>query len=113
MEGCTPGRFGLLTVRRTHRACRSGERSGEPRRHARRVAGADYSVPPGLVRRRVQIRLSPQEVRIFLEGRLIALHRRSYVPADCVLDPEHARALIAAREARACSGSKTCLLYTS
>jgi len=64
------------------------------------VAGADYSVPPGLVRRRVQIRLSPQEVRIFLEGRLIALHRRSYVPADCVLDPEHARALIAAREAR-------------
>jgi transposase len=64
-----------------------------------RVAGADYSVPPGLVRRRVQIRLSPTEVRIFLEGRLLGHHTRSYVPADVVLDPEHARALTDAREA--------------
>jgi len=41
--------------------------------------GADYSVPPGLARRRVQIPLSAKEVRIFLEGRMIAQHQRSYV----------------------------------
>lgn len=65
-----------------------------------RTGGADYSVPPGLVGRRVQIRLSPHEVRVFLEGREVAGHRRSYVPADVIIDPEHARALVAAREAR-------------
>jgi len=65
-----------------------------------RAAGADYSVPPGLVGRRVQIRLSLTEVFIFLEGRLLARHVRSFVPADVVIDPEHARALRAAREAR-------------
>jgi transposase len=64
-----------------------------------RVAGADYSVPPGLARRRVQVRLSPAEVRVFLEGREIARHQRSYVPADVVLDPEHARLLKLARQA--------------
>jgi transposase len=65
-----------------------------------RAVGADYSVPPGLVGRRVQIRLSLTEVFIFLEGRLLARHVRSYVPADVVIDPEHARALRAAREAK-------------
>ena len=64
-----------------------------------RAAGADYSVPPGLVGRRVQVRLSLTEVFVFLEGRVIARHARSYVPADVVVDPEHARALQAAREA--------------
>lgn len=65
-----------------------------------RVAGVDYSVPPGLSRRRVQVRLSPAEVRVFLEGREIVQHQRSYVPADVVLDPEHARLLRLARQAR-------------
>lgn len=65
-----------------------------------RAAGVDYSVPPGLVGRRVQVRLSLTEVFIFLEGRLLASHARSYVPADVVVDPEHARALQAAREAK-------------
>lgn len=65
-----------------------------------RAGGADYSVPPGLVGRRVQIRLSLSEVHVFLEGRLLACHARSYVPADVVIDPEHARALRAAREAK-------------
>jgi transposase len=64
-----------------------------------RACGADYSVPPGLVGRRVQIRLSLTEVLVFLEGRLLARHGRSYLPADVVIDPEHARALLAAREA--------------
>ena len=37
---------------------------------------------------------------IHLEAREIARHRRSYVPADVVIDPDHARALRLAREAR-------------
>jgi len=64
-----------------------------------RAAGADYSVPPGLVDRRVHVRVSLAEVVVFLEGREIARHVRSYVPADVVVDPDHARALLAAREA--------------
>lgn len=70
-----------------------------------RASGVDYSVPPGLVGRRVQMRLSLSEVSVFLEGRLLARHARSYLPADAVIDPEHARALLAAREAR---GRLTC-----
>jgi len=65
-----------------------------------RVAGADYSVPPGLVGRRVQIRLSLAAVFVYLEGREIAHHERSYVPADVVIDPDHARALVESREAK-------------
>lgn len=64
-----------------------------------RAAGADYSVPPGLVGRRVHVRVSLTEVFVHLEGREIARHTRSYVPADVVVDPEHVRALRAAREA--------------
>jgi transposase len=64
-----------------------------------RACGADYSVPPGLVDRRVHVRVSLAEVVVFLEGREIARHIRSYVPADVVVDPDHARALQAAREA--------------
>lgn len=66
-----------------------------------RVGDVDYSVPPGLVGRRVQIRSSLTEVVVLHEGREIARHRRSYVPADVVIAPAHARALRLAREARA------------
>jgi hypothetical protein len=66
-----------------------------------RVRDVDYSVPPGLAGRRVQIRLSPAAVMVCLEGAEIARHRRSYAPADVVLDPRHARALRLARAARA------------
>ena len=64
-----------------------------------RAVGADYSVPPGLVGRRVHVRVSLSEVTVFLEGSKIAHHARSYVPADVVIDAEHARALREAREA--------------
>jgi transposase len=64
-----------------------------------RAVGADYSVPPGLVGRRVHARVSLAEVTVFLEGKEIARHARSYVPADVVVCPEHARALREAREA--------------
>lgn len=65
-----------------------------------RVADVDYSVPPGLAGRRVQIRISLVEVVVHLEGHEIARHHRSYVPADVVIAPAHARALRLAREAR-------------
>ena len=65
-----------------------------------RVAGVDYSLPPGYGLRRLQVHLSLHELLIFSEGRQIAAHRRSYVPADVVRDPEHLTALAAAQEAQ-------------
>jgi len=65
-----------------------------------RVRDVDYSVPPGLSGRRVQVRCSLTEVVVHLEGELLARHRRSFVPADVVLDPAHARALRLHRNAR-------------
>lgn len=65
-----------------------------------RFAGADYSVPPGLAGRRLQLSCSLERVNIFHEHQLIAKHRRSFVPADVVIAAAHARALRLAREAR-------------
>lgn len=65
-----------------------------------RVGDVDYSVPPGLSGRRVSVTVSWDEVAVFSEGQPIARHRRSYVPADVVLDPVHARALRLHRAAR-------------
>jgi transposase len=65
-----------------------------------RVRDVDYSVPPGLAGRRVQVRLAPREVTVHLEGAEIARHARSFAPAGVVLDPRHARALRLARQAR-------------
>jgi hypothetical protein len=39
-------------------------------------------------------------VRLLSEGAEIALHRRSFVPADVVLAPAHGRAIRLPREAR-------------
>jgi hypothetical protein len=64
-----------------------------------RIGDVDYSVPPGLSGRRLQARISPTEVMVFCEGRQIACHARSFVPADVVLDPVHARQLRLSREA--------------
>jgi transposase len=64
-----------------------------------RVFDADYSIPPGLSGRRLSVRTSLSEVVVHLEGTEIARHARSYVPADVVLHPAHARALRLEREA--------------
>lgn len=64
-----------------------------------RIGDVDYSVPPGLSGRRLGARVSATEVVIFSEGSEVARHRRSFVPADVVLAPAHARALRLAREA--------------
>jgi hypothetical protein len=66
-----------------------------------RVAGADYSVPPRLAGRRLGVRLSLTTVRVCCEATEVACHRRSWVPADVVLAPAHARELRQAREAAA------------
>jgi transposase len=65
-----------------------------------RVLTADYSVPPAYAGRRVAIRVTPTAVRLSCEGREIAVHARSFVPADVVLAPAHGRATRLAREAR-------------
>ena len=65
-----------------------------------RVAGVDYSLPPGYGLRRLQVRLSPRDLAVFCEGRLVAQHARSYVPCDVVRDEEHMVALSAAQDAR-------------
>ena len=64
-----------------------------------RVLGADYSVPPAFVARRIAVRVTPSAVRLSCEGTEIAVHRRSFVPADVVLAPAHGRAIRLAREA--------------
>jgi transposase len=65
-----------------------------------RILDVDYSVPPAFVGRRIAVRVSPTTVRLSCEGAEIAVHRRSSVPADVVLDPAHGRAIRLAREAR-------------
>ncbi len=71
-----------------------------------RVAGVDYSVPPHLAGRRLGVRLSPTEVVVGCEGVEVARHARSWVPADVVLAPAHARQLRLAREAAGCLAAK-------
>jgi hypothetical protein len=48
----------------------------------------------------VSARVTPTTVHLSCEGRSIAVHARSFVPADVVLDPAHGRATRLAREAR-------------
>lgn len=63
-----------------------------------RVLDVDYSVPPAFVGRRISVRVSPTTVRLSCEGAEIAVHERSFVPADVVLAPAHGRAIRLARE---------------
>jgi transposase len=65
-----------------------------------RVLTADYSVPPPFADRHIGIRVGPTTVHLSSEGREIAVHARSFVPADVVLDAAHGRAVRLAREAR-------------
>jgi len=64
-----------------------------------RVLGADYSVPPAFAGRRIGVRVSPSVVRLSCEGIEVAVHARSFLSADVVLDPAHGRAIRLAREA--------------
>ncbi|MCI0689061.1 MAG: IS21 family transposase [Sporichthyaceae bacterium] len=65
-----------------------------------RVGGVDYSVPPRLAGRRLSVRATVEEVVVFCERDEVARHRRSWVRADVVLAPAHARQLRLARQAQ-------------
>ena len=65
-----------------------------------RVAGVDYSLPPGYAGRRLAVHLSLDALELFSEGRRIARHARSYVPCDVVRDPEHMAALAEAQRSQ-------------
>jgi len=64
------------------------------------VGDVDYSVPPHLVGRKVAVKTSSRELVVHLSDTEIARHARSYVPADVIPYPAHARALRLSREAR-------------
>jgi transposase len=65
-----------------------------------RFGNVDYSVPPGLAGRRVQLKVSLTEVVAFVAGTELTRHVRSYVPADVVLHSAHVRALRLQRQAQ-------------
>ncbi len=65
-----------------------------------RVGNVDYSVPPGLAGRRVQLQVTLEKVVVQLEGTVIAEHERSWIPADVVMAPTHLRLLREHRDAR-------------
>jgi hypothetical protein len=65
-----------------------------------RVGDVDYSVPPQVAGRKVAVRMTSRQLVVLLDGKEIARHARSYVPADVILDPAHARALRLLRDAR-------------
>ena len=65
-----------------------------------RVLTADYSVPPAYADRRITARVTPTTVHLASDGVEVAVHPRSFVPADVVLAPAHGRAVRLAREAR-------------
>lgn len=73
-----------------------------PRDHYVRVATNDYSVNPRFVGRRVEVRVTLDEVIAVCEGTEVARHRRCLAKHQSILAPEHARILRAMRaEARA------------
>ena len=65
-----------------------------------RVAGVDYSLPPGLRRPAPAGAALAARSRHLLRGPPIARHARSYVPCDVVRDGAHTAALAAAQEAQ-------------
>lgn len=64
-----------------------------------RVADVDYSVPPRFARRRLNVRVSLDQVTVFCDGQQIAGHGRSWIRADVVADPAHVAALHLAQQA--------------
>lgn len=65
-----------------------------------RVGDVDYSVPPRLAGRRLAVRASLTDVLVFCDGTEAARHPRSWARADVRLQPQHARELRLAREAK-------------
>jgi transposase len=52
-----------------------------------------YSVPYRLVRERVEVLVAEGDVRIFHDGKVVAVHRRSNEPHARIVEPEHLQGL--------------------
>jgi transposase len=68
-----------------------------PRDHYVRVATNDYSVNPRFVGRRVEVRVTLDEVIVTCDGTEVARHRRCLAKHQTLLAPEHSRVLRAMR----------------
>ena len=69
--------------------------------HARiHYEGNRYSVPPGLVRKPVLLRVSETEVRILDQGREVARHERCYQKGQLIIHPEDRLAALKRRRRR-------------
>ena len=75
-------------------ACRELRRAGYE------VVERNWRSPERHVLGELDIVATDGEVVVFCEGRQIARHARSFVPADVVLDPQHARQLRLSRDAQ-------------
>lgn len=71
-----------------------------PRDHYVRVDTNDYSVNPRFVGRRVEVRVTLDEVVVCCDGTEVARHRRCLAKHQSVLHPDHARVLRAMRAER-------------
>jgi transposase len=72
-----------------------------PRDHYVRVDTNDYSVNPRFVGRRVEVRVSLDEVIVSCDGTEVAGHRRRLATHQSLLAPDHARILRAMRAEQA------------
>jgi transposase len=68
-----------------------------PRDHYVRVDTNDYSVNPRFVGRRVDVRVTLDEVIVTCDGTEVAHHRRCLAKHQAILAPDHSRALRAMR----------------
>lgn len=64
-----------------------------PRDHYVRVDTNDYSVNPRFVGRRVEVRVTLDEVLVTCDGTEVARHRRCLAKHQTLLQPDHARVL--------------------
>jgi hypothetical protein len=60
-----------------------------PRDHYLRLDGNDYSVHPGVIGRRVELRAALDRVQVWCDGRLVADHPRIWAKHQTITDPAH------------------------
>jgi transposase len=63
-----------------------------PRDHYLRLDGNDYSVHPGVIGRRVELRADLGRVQVWCDGRPVADHLRVWAKHQTITDPAHRRA---------------------
>ena len=65
-----------------------------------RIDSNDYSVPPAVVGRRIELIVDMQRVKAVCDGRLVADHQRAWAWHQTISDPEHLAAAKALRQQR-------------